>query len=83
MEFTITQEEMDELVKAHKTARETPAFALSTKQALDGKDFASMAWDRLREIQERLAKKYGYDCTTTAIDPRSLTFEAEPLTKAK
>ena len=36
-------------------------IALSTKAILEGRDWASMAWDDVRHKMDELGKKYGFD----------------------
>lgn len=45
----------------YRTAQTTPVIALSTKAILEGRDWASMAWDDVRHKMDELGKKYGFD----------------------
>jgi len=57
----VTQEECDKLTRLYKQAEDTPVMALSVKDGLEGRDFASQAWNLVREYMDALAKKYNYD----------------------
>jgi len=54
-----TEEEIEELTALLKKAQSTPSMALSTADALGGRDFASMAWIRLRKQLHACALKHG------------------------
>jgi len=54
-----TKKERSKLFKLLKEAQNTPVIAVSSAQALAGKDFSAVAWDRVREECHRLALSHG------------------------
>lgn len=57
----LSKGDREEVAKLYKLARTTPVVGFSVKQMLDGKDWASQAYNRLREKLDELGKKYGYN----------------------
>jgi len=57
----LTPEEYKKMVELYQRARNTPVIGFSTKQMIEGKDLASLAWDDVRKYQEDMGQKYGYD----------------------
>lgn len=75
----VTDEERLHLLDLYKTAQNTPVIAMSVQEGLDGKDWASQAWNRVREYMDELGKKYGYDSEHYAVHPQ--TGEVMPYEK--
>jgi hypothetical protein len=59
--FIISEEDWTELIRLSKVAQETPVIALSVADGLAGRDFASMARERVLQQWKTIAKKYGFD----------------------
>ena len=76
--FTLSDEEHKKLLELYQRAENTPVMAMSVADGLAGRDFASTAWNEVRNFMDELGKKYGYKAQTAQIDPEKLTFEAEP-----
>ena len=57
----ITEEEIKELVELTRTAETTPVIALSLKDGLEGRDWSTQAWNRVRDKWNELGKKYGFN----------------------
>lgn len=55
-----TKAEIKQVVRLYNTAQNTPCMALTSAQAVEGRDFATMAWDDVYEKIETLALKHGY-----------------------
>ena len=60
----ISQENLKELLELYETARNTPVITFSVSEP----SFADKAWDKVREFQEELGKKYDYDWHKVAIN---------------
>jgi len=61
----LEKEDLQELVNLTNEAKTTPVLAMSVRQGLEGKDWASQAWERVRDKWDELGKKYGF--TPTAV----------------
>ncbi len=72
----LTEEDRIDLVKLYKEAQTTPVIGFSVQQMLDGRDLASLAWNRVRNKMNELGEKYGYDPKTSAINQK--TGEIQP-----
>ncbi len=59
----ISKEEASKLFELFKTAQDTPVILLFGKHNL-----SADAWDRVREHQQELGKKYNYDWESCAIN---------------
>lgn len=57
----LSPEEYKIMVELYQRAKTTPVIGFSTKQMLEGKDLASLAWNDVRKYQEEMGRKYGYD----------------------
>jgi len=60
MTIKLTQEELKELLNLHDQAYHTPVIAMSVRDGLEGRDFATQAWDRVRSKWEELGRKYKF-----------------------
>ncbi len=81
--FTLSQADWDGLAKLSKEARDTPVMALSTADALAGRDFASLARQRVMDRWDELGKKYGFKPNgLRPIDEAARKIEAEPTNEA-
>lgn len=54
-----TPEEIEECMKLAKEASETPMIALASDDALHGRDWSTMAWERAKKKCHELALKHG------------------------
>jgi hypothetical protein len=63
----ITEQENKHLQDLYKTAKEMPVITFDLSQ----KDWATLAWDRVRDYMDELGMKYNYDPATHAIDPKT------------
>lgn len=57
----LNEEDRKALTELYAEARTTPVVALSVADMIAGKDWASQAWDRVREKMDELGLKYGFD----------------------
>lgn len=56
----LSPEDLEELLKVTREAEKTPVIAMSLSDGLEGRDFATQAWDKVRDKWEELGKKYGF-----------------------
>ncbi len=61
MAIILKPKDLQALLKLNDEARSTPVIALSVADGLAGRDFSSMAWDRVRNKWEELGKKYNFN----------------------
>ena len=61
---TLTTEEREKAAELYKDAQTTPVVTMGVGH----KDWATQAWDRLRDYLNELGKKYGYDPEKAGID---------------
>lgn len=54
-----TKTEVKRLQKLLKVAQNTPVIALTSSDALNGRDLASMAWKRVQEACHKCALRHG------------------------
>jgi len=57
----LSEEDRKELVLLYQEAQRTPMIAMSLQSGIEGRDWASQAWNKVREKMDELGKKYGYD----------------------
>jgi len=57
----LSEEDRKQLVELYEEAQRTPMIGFSTSQMIEGRDLASLAWDRVRSKMDELGKKYGFD----------------------
>lgn len=67
----LSEEDRQELVKLYHEAQTTPVMALSAADMMGGRDWASQAWDCVREKMDELGKKYGYNPHTVEINQKT------------
>ena len=67
----LNEEDRKELTALYQIAQTTPMIAMSSKDALEGKDFSTLAWNRVRKFMDALGKKYGFDPVVSAISPKT------------
>jgi len=67
----LSDEDRKRLVELYRTAQTTPMIALSSKDALEGRDLATSAWNDVRTFMDSLGKKYGFNSVISAIDPET------------
>jgi hypothetical protein len=63
----LTPAEFKRITELLNTAENTPVIAATVQDGLEGRDFASMAYNDLYAYQEELGKKYNYDPKTHGI----------------
>jgi hypothetical protein len=64
----LSEEDLKELVELYQRARTTPMIAMSIADGLAGRDWSSLAWDKVRRKMDELGKKYGYNPRIVQID---------------
>ena len=57
----LLEEDRKELVKLYEEAERMPMIGFSVKQMIEGRDWASQAWDHVRKKMDELGEKYGFD----------------------
>jgi len=60
----LDEKDLEELVKLYRTAQTTPVMALSSKDMIEGRDWASIAWNEVRHKMDEFGKKYGFNPET-------------------
>lgn len=65
-QFQIEAQDWEELFRLSREAVETPVIAMSVGDGLAGRDFASMARERVMGKWRELGKKYGFDWETVS-----------------
>lgn len=55
----LTEEEIKKILKLYTDAQNTPVIKFSSDP--NEKDMATQAYDKVREFQQELGKKYNYD----------------------
>ena len=63
---SISQEDYEKLLELYKSAQTTPMIKFSSDP--NEKDQATLAYDKVREFQQELGKKYNYDWEKHAIN---------------
>lgn len=61
MAIFIPQDELKELMDLIAKAQQTPVIAMSVRDGMEGRDFATQAWDKVREKWRELGRKYGFN----------------------
>lgn len=56
----LAPEDLEELIRVTREAEKTPVIAMSLSDGLEGRDFATRAWNKVRDKWEELGKKYGF-----------------------
>lgn len=54
-------EELKKLIKLTEDALTTPVIGFSMSDMVEGRDLATLAWDRAQSYWEELGNKYGFD----------------------
>jgi hypothetical protein len=67
MTIKLSNEDREKLAKLYKTAETTPVIAFTCQDMAEGRDFASLAWNDVRNFMDELGKKYGFDPKKVAI----------------
>lgn len=57
----LSEEDRKELVNLYEEAKRTPMIAMSVKAGIEGRDWASQAWDRVKKKMDELGEKYGFN----------------------
>jgi hypothetical protein len=60
----LSKEDKEKLNTLYKNAQNTPILALSSDDALKGKDFATIAWNEVRYFMDALGLKYTFNPKT-------------------
>jgi hypothetical protein len=80
----LSEEDREKLAKLYETAQKTPMIALSSQDMLEGRDFASLAWNDVRNFMNELGKKYGFDPKKVGISAATGgVFPLDILTRAQ
>ena len=74
---TLTKEEHEELTNLYREAEITPVIGFSVAQMIEGRDLASLAWDRVRAKMKELGIKYGYNPKVAQINKNGEVFIPE------
>lgn len=61
MKIVLSDEDRKELAKMYEEAQTTPVIGCSMKDMIEGRDWASLAWNRVRAKMDDFGKKYGFD----------------------
>lgn len=61
MAIKLQPEELKKLIDLTKEAETTPVIAMSMRDGMEGRDLATLAWDRVRDYWRELGAKYGFD----------------------
>jgi hypothetical protein len=81
LQFTIGEDDWNELARLSKIARETPAFGLSSEQVLSGNDFASMALEDVHRKWREVGLRMGFDGSNVRpVDESRRIIEAQERT---
>ena len=73
----LTEEEYEQLQLLYRDAQNTPVIALSTADALAGRDLSSLAWTAVKDYMDHLGKKYNFDPAKHAIKPHGIVIPYE------
>ncbi len=80
MRYTIPEEDWNELIQLSREAQNTPVMALSVGDGLAGRDFASMARDRVQSKWNAIGLILGFDASSVRpIDEKNRIIEATPI----
>lgn len=77
----LQEAEIKKLKELTETARTTPVIALSTKDALSGKDWSTLAWNEVRDYWKELGKKYGFNPEDVQIDLNTREIKKRKIVK--
>lgn len=64
----VTDDERIKFAMMVAEAQKTPVMAMSCRDMMEGRDWASLAWDRAMSEGRRLIAKYGFDPETHGIN---------------
>lgn len=64
----LNEEDRQKLAELYHTAQTTPVIAFNLEAALTGKDMATLAWDSVRNLMDKLGKKYGFNPAVSSIN---------------
>ena len=70
----LSEEDTKKLLELYNRAQNTPVIAMSLEDGLRGRDFASLAWNELRDFQKELGNKYRYDWNRAAVNQKGEVF---------
>ena len=59
----LTEEELKHLIELTKKAENTPVIAMSLEAGMKGRDWATLAWNDVRDYWHELGRKYDFDPT--------------------
>ena len=57
----LSEKDRKELTELYKRAQTTPVIGFSVQQMIEGRDWASQAWNEVRERMDELGTQYGFD----------------------
>jgi len=69
----LEKEEIKKLLELYNMAQNTPVIKMTSDP--NEKDFATLAWDEVREFQIELGKKYHYDWQKVKVNGKGECFE--------
>ena len=82
--FTISEEDWAELLRLSGEAHRTPVMALSLADGLAGRDFASLARQRVLDHWNEIGRRLGFKGETTEpVDQARRIVSAEPLVRGE
>ena len=73
----LTKAEYEQLQLLYRDAQNTPVIALSSTDALTGRDLSSLAWTAVKDYMDHLGEKYGFDPAKHAIKPNGIVIPYE------
>ena len=77
-QFKISDEDWNAITELSREARNTPVMALSVADGLAGRDFASMARERVFSKWHEIGRKMGFDSSDIIpVDEKNRIIEAE------
>ena len=78
--YEIPQEDWDEVMRLSKEAARTPVIAMSVKDGMEGRDFASMARERVYSKWREIGDMLGFDGSSVSpVDESRRLVRATPI----
>ena len=78
--YTISEEDWAEVLRLSREAHQTPVIALSVADGIAGRDFASLARQRVFDHWNAIGRRLGFDgATVKPVDEARRIVSAEPL----
>lgn len=80
MKIKLSKRDYMRMVKLSKRAQNTPIVALTSEAAINGRDFASLAYKSVQDLWKELATKYKFRLSTVKnINHETGVFNADKL----